>query len=204
MKKVLVLAASALLAVACNPIHGQLKVSKSFNAVQKGFFSNKAVKIAAGTYAAKVDFLSASKIAIKLDVGQLASQSLELNIPQGKYVATYSGPISLSSKESGQPFDVKGTIHTEESRTGSTRAVESCSRTESRTICSDGPVARERRSECRTETITISGQQEVEYHYHDTQTDLSLKIISGGQQVGSFVGQRNSSDKVYDYQGACY
>ena len=199
MKKLFALGLGALLLAACDPITGQMKVSKTFVANYKGFFGNVSqTQIKAGNYGASLDFESQTKAVLTLRSAQGEEQSMTLAIPEGAQVPRYSGPISLKGTQSGQPFDIKGEIDTDESDTGSTRTTESCSRTETRQIC--------RRDHCETETITISGDREVEYHYHSTSTSMSLKLLNPSSKavLATFSGTRYSSGKVYDYQGSCY
>ena len=53
--------------------------------------------------------------------------------------------------------------------------------------------------------VSVPGEQSVRYHYHYSSTSLSLRLIAkDGTVLGTFAGQRNGSDKVYEYSGTCY
>lgn len=186
-----------LLMAACDPISGQLKLSRGIDVNNSGLFGSYKTRVEAGSYNASVEFSSRTDLLVKVRTAQ-GSTKIWLKIPEGKDVASYSGPISLKARESGQSFDLVGQIDTQESDSSTTRTTESCTYTREKQVYKDGKWV--------TETVSYPGTQEVEYHYHETDTSLSLQLRKPGtkERIGTFSGARNKSSKVYDYEGTCY
>lgn len=207
-----VAALGLMMMVGCKPINGTLTLSEGLtisNEADRATCTPEDMRpscigpiedgLSAGQYSASVDFVSKSQVAIKVQTTRFTSKNVTLTIPAGKNIPNYTGPISLSSRESGQPFNIGGRIETHESDSPTTREMESCSYTRTERVC-------DRRGRCETRTVTYTGRQEVEYHFHYTNTLLNLNIIklTDNSVIGKFDGRRDETDKVYTYQGPCY
>jgi hypothetical protein len=213
MKSRITLALGALALTACNPINGQLKVTQTFSAhshdnpynctpednrpVCGGPVLPDEFQVTPGTYSAGFDLSSRNAAVFSIKVGQGITRNIQLKIPNNNRVPTYSGPISLTHGESGQPFDLRGNINTRESDSAQERGWESCTYTEYHQVC--GPRG------CHTETISRPGQQWVEYHYHYTDTSLGVQLFRVGSSsaAATFAGERHSTDRVVDQAGVC-
>ena len=202
---------SFLVLTGCDPITGQLQVLKTFNASVDAPTCTDTdprpecigpiptPRIEAGKYNAEFTFTSESQVTMTLKKDRWTSTQLNFNVPEGRRLPSYSGPISLSRHESGQPFDVKGVIHTVEHDSEQHSGYESCTYTVRERECDH----RGRERGCRDVTRTVHGTQWVEYHYHYTDTDLALQFLSSSSTLAKFAGERHSVDKVYDHQGEC-
>lgn len=201
-----------LMMVGCKPISGTLSLSEEITISNE---SDRATctpednrpscigpiedSLRAGEYSASVDFVSKTQVQIKVQTTRFTSKNVTLNIPAGKNIPNYTGPISLSSRESGQPFNIGGRIETHESDSQTYRESESCTYTRSERVC-------DRRGRCDYRTVTYTGRQQVEYHFHYTNVLLNLNIVklTDNSVIGKFDGRRDETDKVYTYQGPCY
>jgi hypothetical protein len=201
--------------MACDPIRGTLQVDRSLS-VKTGNAQNcpaetypcpENVKLATvnpGSYSMDVDALGAStfRIYLKTDRKQL---NIELDIPSGKSIPS-NGTFSLSSAESGQPFDLLGQVQTDVSQTQETRTQESCQITHTEQVCGlkpgqsgQGPVYA-----CWTETFTREGIEDVQYYYRTTTENLQAQLVQSGAQAAHYAGSKTSTDKIYTYKGGCH
>jgi len=190
-----ILGAASLVALSgCDNVGGQLKVRKALVAVVDG----QAATIPAGTYNATIEgSANIFKTQISLDLALKGGTGhILFNVPSGVAVPKEDGELKLTAAQSGQPFDMDGKIATNVQEGSVQSGVESCTRNETEQRC-DG-------SSCHTETITITGQQDVQYHSEDTIRDVNVTISKAGAVLATFSGERDDSSKVYDYQGACY
>jgi hypothetical protein len=208
-----VLLAGALALTACNPIKGQLNVTQAFHAhsdqnpanctpddprpdcsgpVQPADFA-----IAPGTYEASFDLSSRSSAVFSIKLDRWNTRNVTLQIPSNNHLPNYSGPISLSHDESGQPFDLRGNVTTQESDGPQQSGWQSCTRTEYQQQCGQ--------QGCYTVPVQVPGQQFVRYHLHYTDTKLDVQIIPAGKSAAAatFAGERNVGEQVAEYVGYC-
>lgn len=211
--KLLSLLFCALALTACNPIKGQLKVTRAFSAHSDDNNNNctpddprpicsepvqpSDFEVAPGTYDASFDLSSRGSATFSIKLDRNVTRNLALTIPSNNHLPGYSGPISLSHDESGQPFDLRGNIDTKESDSAQHSDWESCTRTEYEQQC--GPHG------CTMVPVQVPGQQWVLFHYHYTDTHLSVQVFKPGVSAAAagFAGERNLEEKVNDNVGYC-
>lgn len=239
------LAVSALVLTGCNSVQGTVDIARSFTYQNKAsdsmiefcrrnpsdFYckgidtSNKSVTFLPGRYSGKLSFQSKSDalLEIKGASGRNETSTLKFSLPKGQTFPRYEGDVSISSAQLGQAYDLKGTVHTVEGDSETTRTTESCIYYVKERVCTrvdfdprdrrdgHGP-GRGRgpghggRPVCEWKDVARTGTQEVEYHYHtaDTTFDVSLLTPNTSQQLARFYGHSVDTDKVYDYKGQCY
>lgn len=219
---------------ACNEIDGSLSVTRELRIANntndddldfcrrhpKDYYcrgvdtSTGTAVIAPGQYQASLNFPSEKELILKVEkssADQKSPTSIHFAIPKDAKLPSYSGDVKLTAEQVGKPFDISGTVDTQESDTSDTSTIESCTITIQHELC-EWVHDRDRNGhdnshrECHTDYDTIYGRQEVTYHYHDsTKTvDLSLLTPKTTDTVARFTGSSSDSDKVYTYQGPCY
>lgn len=207
-----VLAIGVLGLAGCDPLKGNINVVKEFSLIvgdancvpgRGGSCPvEKKVKIPVGTMESKVDFQSkrAAVLTVKVD---RTSNSATFNIPKDKNIPERTGEFVLSARESGQPVDLAAGLTTQEHDSGITRGVEQCSYTRQERVCY--PVPAPVYQDCRWESRTFWGYQEVEYYIHYTDRFMRANLLEAGTQnvVAQFNGEDHDSRKVYTYQGIC-
>ena len=206
--KNLVLFAAALALSACNPIKGQLNVTQPFTALsdQSSCTPDESgqncggvdrITVAPGSYAASFDLSSRSAAVFSIKLDRWNTRNLTLRIPGNNHLPNYSGPISLSHTESGQPFDLRGDIDTKESDGPQQSGWRSCTRTEYEQRCDQHG--------CYSVPVQVGGQQYVRYHLHYTDSKLNVQLFSAGSSAAAagFAGERNVAEQVNEYEGYC-
>ncbi|MCM2279148.1 MAG: hypothetical protein NDJ89_13815 [Oligoflexia bacterium] len=164
--------------------------------------------IKAGNYEADVNFRNKEKIVLKVKDKRFFKTEVVLQVAEGHFISDFNGDFELRSAESKQPFDVVGHVVGSVTTSDTYRDTESCTYYDRELVCREIVTpdwGRERRTECREETVTRTGFQDVEYYYSTTTRDLSLKLLdsTSGEQLGAFTGHRGDSDKNYLHQGPC-
>lgn len=193
----------AFVFVGCQEFEGQMHVTKSFEAISKrGPFSRaKTVVVPADAYSIKVD-ADDSSASISLELNG-EKEKIRMRIPKNR-IPKEQGAFEVLSEESGQPFNVRGNLDTDYSRSQSYRGWESCSRTVPREVCGYDSGGR---WYCTIEYVTVYGQQKVEYYNLTThrQLDMRLSIPGDANEVVAALGGRNATvNKIYTYQGYCH
>lgn len=184
----------------CDSISGEIKVSQEFPVkVREGFLGLKTRigNLKKGTYEATLAPVLGGGVQIVLKQGDRQSH-LPINITNKSRLPKYDGRLDLPASETGQPFDLVGDVNSERSQSDLIRTTESCSRTKYVREC--------KRDKCEDVSITITGEQDVEYYYSYIDTYLSAKVMKPrkSQVLAKFNGSRRESSKNYTYQGACW
>lgn len=125
---------------------------------------------------------------------------------------TENGSFTLSSSESGQPYDLKGDLETTVTESGTFSSTESCvydtrwvqkcdyhsCHTHGDTQCCD--------HHCRMVEEPIYGTQPYEYYnrYTDTKGVFKLLKPSTGRQVAKGTGEKGRTEQVRTWTGTCH
>lgn len=183
--------------VACsNTINGVLesKEALTFN-VKK-----KAVSIPAGKYETKV---KAAKKEVTLEIkvpGQKKATEVSFKVPKGAQLPENNGEFVLTADQSGQPYDVKGSIKTTHVDGPERWDWESCTYEVQRQECwyqGGQPV-------CRWVYYTVHGQRDSRYFIRDTTQVVAFDLVNAtAAAAGSFSGTDRYSQRIYTYQGMC-
>lgn len=213
MKSLKVLLSIGLIALmGCDPVEGDLIVNESFQ-IKKvsepcNDYSPQCMNqedsqvLEKGGYGMKMDV--ESKKTLNLIISKKwASYKLELKLPENKHVPL-TGELSLSSKESGQPFDFKMTSQTDINESEVQSASESCTESVQTEVCYVVP-GNPPTKKCELKWVTAKGQQYVEYYYRNTYQQVSSLFMKTGTQdvLAVYKGSRSDSQKNYTRRDRC-
>jgi len=205
----------ASLVIACDPIRGQLRVDRAFSAkkeTRNNFCTgdnypcdqatSETITVQPGSYSMKVEQFGRNQVNIYLKAKH--ELTLPLSLPSHKEIPD-TGSITLSSQESGQPFDLVAQTQTDVSETEPTRDVESCEIRRVERVCGikPGGVDGKPNYQCWDQTYVTPGSKDVEYFYRTTTQNMQAQIVDRGSQIASFSGSRTDTDKIYLYEGPC-
>lgn len=198
MKKVMILLVAAFAMMGCKPeFQGQLKVvDQSLPSVVKGH----AVSFPTGTYNTVLKINSKSKATLTVKAAN-ASYDLVLTIPNGVNIPSENGPLNLTAKQSGQPFDLAGNLATHTYQTEVQSGSQSCQVQEPEQYCWGGP-----NPGCSTQWVTRPGWQQVQFYDVVTEKNLTAEIRQTGTAhvSGNLSGTNSESQRHYLRQGPCF
>jgi hypothetical protein len=192
MKKSLLVFGALALLTACHPIEGQLRVTQAFHATGWSEFD-----VPPGTYAASFDLSSRDQAVFHVAGVDGYDRDVYLQIPNNDHLPNYSGPIALSHTESGQPFDLRGTINTKESDSARQSGWENCTYTDYDTECGEHG--------CHQVPVQRPGREFAVFRFHYTDTALAVRLNRAGSPAvaATFTGQRRLAEKKYESVGIC-
>jgi hypothetical protein len=152
----------------------------------------------AGVYPARLSITSDREMLIQ--VGKQGSFKLEL--PKGSTLPV-NGNFQLKAAQIAQPFDLAGSVATQETDSGTSRDRERCTYQEPYTECTTGPRGE---TYCHTAYRTVWGWQDVEYYLHHTDKRLfvSLHKTGSGDKIANYEGNYQADKKIYTYKGRCW
>lgn len=211
LMKSLVLGFAFLAMAGCrNTIEGTLRVDKTFSAksVQKlpcnpeagdPCYAEKNIQVTPGQYAAKITMNSGNEIEVQIQGAK--TQSLKVQIPSNMQIPE-NGSFAVSSRQSGQPFDLNGVVTTTHQNSEMYRQRESCMVERWERECYETPNGRQ----CSAVLRTYPGSREVEFYYIDTLQLLEVALTSSTDrsQLAQFKGEKQTSQRRYTYQGQCW
>jgi hypothetical protein len=127
MKRILFVAACLLL-VSCKAMKGDLIINEDITLLKKkSIFSSKMekVKIPEGSYKASLKGTSKKKFKLKIKDVNGKELSIPFVIPKGTTLPAYEGELTLSKKQTKQPYDLVIAVSTD-SRSSQYTSHESC------------------------------------------------------------------------------
>jgi hypothetical protein len=179
----------------CNEIDGVTEAFTDFVLAGK----KSEVLVPEGRHETELKFRSKEKIEMKLNINGEESEVVfrlarEYDFPRR------NGTFFIPADDNSQGVDIDGEIrtHVEESRREFRD--ERCSRTVYRRECR---VRRDGRRICRDVPVTRHGWKRVEYHYEETEQELTLNIADGNAELARFHALDRSRRRVMDYEGPC-
>ena len=197
----------ALGLTACDPIRGILNVEQTLkilidepnncNPLTPPCTSGKtAVDVNPGQYIMKLEMSGKRAVQISL---KTASQSVvaKLNINKG-HTLPEQGPFSLLSQESGQPFDLKGSVSTARKDSARKRYHETCEIPYTDTICTP--------QGCTTRSGVRMGYRDIVYVDRTTEKNMkaSLADTATKLQLATYEGSASSVQRIYISRGHCF
>lgn len=195
MKRILsmgLLVVSALAMTGCEDIPGVLIVTKNFNVLVKG----KSKTVTEGQHDTSLDFKK-NKVVATIKTGD-SSLKVELSVPKGAQIPS-NGNFELKSVQTGQPFDVLGTVQTAVTDSRRYSGMEGCQKQDYQTICDA--------KGCYVVPITRQGNRHVEFFYRDTDQAMQLDMTATGEvnnKYAHFDGRVRYTEKIVTYEGACF
>ncbi|NUN06410.1 MAG: hypothetical protein HUU57_11675 [Bdellovibrio sp.] len=138
---------------------------------------------------------------IEVQIQGAKAQSLKLQIPSNMTIPE-NGSFAVSSRQSCQPFDLQGVVTTTYQNSQVYRQRESCMVERWERECFETPQGRQ----CSTVLRTYHGFRDVEFYYIDSLQvlDVALMAATDGAQLALFRGEKQASQKRYNYQGQCW
>lgn len=158
------------------------------------------IQVDKGEYTAKLTFKSKKKLYLTFKDDK--KKKVLFRIPKSKKLPKTSGSFVLLASESGQPYDLEGTINTTYSQGEQYTTSQSCSETFYRRVCHRND---EGERECERQSYTEYGSQDVTGHAEYTQKALSSILKDAVSQIviGQFHGSSFTTDYTTDYTGPC-
>lgn len=214
MKRVILTSVLSLFAVGlmgCDPISGSINVREEFKAVatdpncipgRDQCSVEKSVKIPTGVLNANVLFRSKREAVLNIKVKN-TTQQLVFKIPKDKPIPETNGEFTLTSKESGQPFDLTAGLKTTVENSSQYSGYESCTVTIREQVCYVNPLPNG--STCQFVDHVYQGRQYVEYYYKTTTTVMNAALVksTSASTLADFNGSKSNSDKIYLRQDPC-
>lgn len=193
-----------------NSIEGTLSVQETF--IGKAFqklpcngesgdpcYTEKDVQIPRGSYRAQINFNNRTEFEVQIKTKNTNTLKFrlpsDLNIPE-------NGTFTLSSGQSGQPFDLVGIVETESRRSQVFRERETCTVERWEQECYITPQGRV----CHNVLRTYPGFRDVEFYYIDTDQRIAVHLASSKEKsvFAVFNGEQTTRDRRYTYQGPCW
>lgn len=198
LRKLLLSAVCVLAVSACDrTVDGVLTNSESLTFNLK---KNKKASIAPGKWASQLEFESKKEVKLHIKSSeQEKPTTISFKVPKNTNLPQENGSFVLSSVHSGQPYDVKGSVSTTHKDTDEKWGWESCTYRVERQEC----YWNGHQHVCRWVYYDVHGQREVRYIVRDTTQVLSFDLLNSTASVASFNGTKNSTDRIYTYQGMC-
>lgn len=190
MKKLTLALVTLLLVSGCDDMSGLLKVSEKFSVLVKG----KSKEIPVGTHNTELDF-EREKITATVDVN---GQDIKVVILLPNSVSLpENGPFAVKSEQSGQPFDIEGTVRTEMTRSELKNGRESCQYYSQEPICDQNG--------CTIQNVPRTGWRDIEYFEETTEKQLQFDSLSkAGLSQSHFEGASNTTIKRVTFEGRCF
>jgi hypothetical protein len=191
MKKIFLVAISLVFLAGCEDMTGELKVATKFSA----YVRNKLKEIPPGNHETTLNIKKEKITAtIKVNEDKLA---VVLTLP-GQMSLPENGPFTLTSSESGQPFDTTGHVQTNVSNTELKTGRESCQ------YYADEPVCNQ--YGCSIQQVIKNGWREIEYF--DEITDQKIQFytsdVQSGRTQSRFEGAQTTKKQKVTFEGRCY
>ncbi|MFK8138510.1 MAG: hypothetical protein AB8E15_09140 [Bdellovibrionales bacterium] len=179
--------------------------------------------LTAGQYRAQlIPGKSKVKMKVKNEKGKTI-QEFNVKVPKHARLPRENGSFNLLSADTSFPYDIKGNLVTEITRTDTVYSNESCTWTEPETVCRrvleaipncDPALVKKKKRKnpcmrrvrkCETEYITYHGYQDVEFHHKHTDKDIVFSMIkpSTREGIGEFQGHYHDAEKIYTYKQTC-
>ncbi len=190
MKKLAIAFTALLLVSGCEDMSGILSVSEKFSVLVKG----KSKEIPMGGHNTKLDF-EREKITATIDVNGKDIKVVIL-LPDNVSLPE-NGPFVISSEQSGQPFDVEGTVQTEITRSDLKNGRETCQYTAYEPVCDQNG--------CTIQNVPKTGWRDIEYFEETTNKELGFdSFSSAGTAQSRFDGASNTTVKRVTFEGRCF
>lgn len=154
-----------------------------------------------GKYDMEVQVKSDRELLLRVKAN--GTTDLYVNVPEGVKIPTTTGDFEIPAAKSGQPFDLQGKVVVLQSESPVQRGTEICTVRRDQTVCSTGPNGH---TQCWIQTVTYTGQRQVEFTVFTTERSLLLSFLAAGtaDAQANYSGSRKESERRYSYAGICY
>ncbi len=190
MKKLALVMTAILFVTGCEDMSGLLKVSEKFTVLVNG----KSKEIPVGTHNTKLDF-ERERITATVDVNGRDMKVVVL-LPNTVSLPE-NGPFAIKSEQSGQPFDIKGAVQTEITRSDLKNGHESCQYQSQEPICDQNG--------CTIQNVIKNGWRDIEYFEETTDKKMQFDSFNkAGKEQSHFDGASNNTTKRITFEGQCF
>lgn len=208
------IAVSFLGLVSCNEkIKGTLSLQSSLpvKVTQKSNWCNEGTNceeivdktLPTGDYSTTLRFIGRHDVEMQVKYNR-EQWNINIHIPSGANLPSENGTISLTSQQTGQPFDLAGDVQTQKQRGQTVRENESCSYTDYRHECyvTGNPPA----TVCRDVPYTRWGYRDVEFYNVQVHREVKMNAYAPRSPavLGTFTSVSDWTERVYTYQGRCW
>lgn len=182
----------------CNELTGRIQVNET---IQLHTAKGDGI-IQPGSYGATLDFPNKNKARLEIKVKTKKNNPSAIFHVNSRSFPKGRGPIFVSAKESGQPYDLDGTIDTEVSEGREQWASEPCTYRITEQVCG---IDRRGRRSCWLEERTIYGNRDIRYFDRTTTQSVDLNILqpNTSHAVAQAYVDQSSNERIYTYQGRC-
>jgi hypothetical protein len=194
MKKLLLPLMALLALTGCEKIEGQLNVTTDVKLV-----NNDGVvrTIRVGTYEADIKANTSKKITLRLNND--GDEKYVFLIPSG---IPSNGDFAFTSKQVGQPVDLRGNVTTAVTNSARVQRVEQCTYVINQRVCQTLPNGR---TVCTIQQRTVYGRKWVTFYDRRTDKNVNLSIASIGtaSEVADFHGDIAWIDRIVTNETPC-
>ena len=191
---------SMVVFVACaSPYSGQLNVREQITLVNT---SEENISLSPGEYKVDVRWKKGeSYFEFAFSGKRIDKQTVRFHGNAGSILPDGSGNLYIPANGSGQPLDLKGDVHSKQSKTDIQLDFDLCTVQRMLTQCSPGKPVR-----CRQIWKTFPGKRNVEYYHVVNEKDLPLQLTDpvSAQEIADFGGKAFDRWRVYTYRGDCF
>ncbi len=199
--RILIILAVLTLFASCKNFDGKFEVQQliSFNIKSTVFGSERLVVVDPGIYDSSLEFKSKTKAFFVIKTEE-QKYKIVLKMQNGESFPQSDGEIFILGGDINQPWDARGEVASNVSRSEMYREYESCTYTELVTTC----YPEHGHNVCHAHYVTRHGRKRVEYYVEYNDSKLYLNIIKDDQILGTFKGNHFESERVYDFIGECF
>jgi hypothetical protein len=197
LRKLLVGVACVLSAVACTKtIDGVLTNSEALTFNVK----NKSVSIPAGRWETTVKIPGKKEVKLVITTQNNQKTEVSFKVLSSAPLPQENGTFELLAADSGQPYNVNGSVKTTHVDSETQWQTESCMYQVQRQECYHTPQG----NECHWVTYDVQGFREVEFFMRDTTQVVEFNLMNVDKSTpGEFSGTDQHSERIYKYQSAC-
>jgi hypothetical protein len=199
MSRVLTLAFSAFSFIFLTGFEGKIEVNEPLK-----FDTKKGLKeLPEGEYGVTLKRVNSRKLQLEVHVeGRDNNPVADFKFPRGKSVPVNRGEFSLTSEESGQPYDIEGRIESEIEQTPERWTTEPC---EHRVVERYCYYDRYGRPYCEYRERYVWGSRDVRYYDLITYRQLEADLFNPdqGTRAASLLTNEETSQRQYTQVGYC-
>lgn len=198
LRKILVGVLCTLALVACGKtIDGLLTNSETLTFNVKG----KAVPVPAGHWQTAIKFVSKKEVKLNIEIPGQPNVEASFKVLKSNPLPQENGTFELLSQDSGQPYDVSGSVKTTNVDSQEQWQQESCTYQTYNTVCQPTPNGG---TSCYSVPYTIQGWRDVRFFIRDTTQEIEFNLLTATKATaGSFTAVDKDSRRIYTMQSMC-
>jgi len=197
LRKILVGAMCTLALVACGKtIDGLLTNSEALSFNVKG----KSVAVPVGRWETSIKFASKKEVKLNIAIPGRDNVEASFKVLKSNPLPQENGTFELLSQDSGQPYDVSGSVKTTHVDSQEQWQQETCTYQTNYTQCNYTPNG----TTCYSVPQTVYGWRQVRFFVRDTTQEVEFNLLTATRSTaGSFNAVDKDSQKIYTMQSVC-